>query len=65
MRDLEIGHLQLISHMVHNRHAGEQEMHWDKTDKRLTSFKMVLSVVRLAPVRLLLSSMAVLYHVTD
>ena len=31
-----IGPLQLAIHVVQNRHAGEQELHWDKTNKRHT-----------------------------
>ena len=28
-----IGPLQLATHMVQNRHAGEQKSHWNKTNK--------------------------------
>ena len=28
-----IGPLQLAIHVVQNRHAGEQKLHWDKTNK--------------------------------
>ena len=31
-----IGPLQLASHKVQNRHAGEQKPHWNKTKKRHT-----------------------------
>ena len=31
-----IGPLQLAIHMVQNHHAGEQKLHWDKTNKRHT-----------------------------
>ena len=52
--------MQLAIHVVENRHAGEKKLLWDKTNKRQL---MVISFVCLVPVRLLLSSMAVLYHV--
>ena len=52
-----IGLLQLAIYVVQNRRAGEQKSHWDKTKKLCMSF------VCLVPVRLLLSSVAVLYHV--
>ena len=59
---LTIGPLQLAIHMVQNRRAGEQELHWDKTNKENYHFKLRMSFVCLVPVRLLLSSVAVLYH---
>ena len=59
------GLLLLVIHVVQNRHTGEQETQWDKTTKRLTSFKMVISVVCLVLVCPMLSSMAVLYHVNN
>ena len=40
-----------VIHVVQNRHAREQDTHWDKT-KELTSFKMVISFVFLFPMRL-------------
>ena len=42
-----------------------QEEHWDKTNKEITSLKVVISFVCLVPVHSLPSSMAVLYHVND
>ena len=33
-----IGPLQLTIHVVQKRHAGEQKLHWDKTNKRHTQF---------------------------
>ena len=50
-------------HVVQNRHAGEQNSHWDKTNKGNYHLKLCLSFVCLVPVRLLLSSSAVLYQV--
>jgi len=47
-----IGPLQLAIHVIQNRHAGEQKSRWDG-----------MPFVCLVPVRLLFSSMAVLYHV--
>ena len=60
-----IGPLQLVIHVVQNRPAGEQKSHWDETNKENYHFKLCMSFVCLIPVRLLLSSMAVLYHVND
>ena len=31
MKNVLIGPLQLVIHVVQNRHAGEQKSHWDKT----------------------------------
>ena len=62
---IEIGSLQLVIHIIQNRHARERETHWDKTNKELASFKMVISLVFLVLVSLILSSMAVFYHVND
>ena len=61
----EIGLLQLAIYMVQNRHAGEQKSHWDKTDKGKYHLKLmyVFYLSLIVPVRLLLSSMAVLHHV--
>ena len=59
----EIGHLHVAIHVVQNCHAGEQKSHWDKTNKGNYHLKLCMSFVCLVPVRLLLSSMAVLYHV--
>ena len=42
-----------------------QEKHWDKTNKEITSLKVVISFVCLVPVHSLPSIMAVLYHVND
>ena len=50
-------------HVVQNRRAGEQKSHWDKTNKENYSLKLCMSFVCLVPVRLLLTSTAVLYHV--
>ena len=36
------GPLQLVIHVVQNQRFGEQPTHWDKTNKELTSFKMVI-----------------------
>ena len=58
-----IGPLQLAIHVVQNRRAGEQKSHWDKTNKENYHFKLCMSFVCLVPVRLLLSSTAVLNHV--
>ena len=60
---LIIGPLQLAIHVVQNRRAGEQKSHWDKTNKENYHLKLCMSFVCLVPVRLLLSSVAVLYHV--
>ena len=36
-----IGPLQLVSYVVQNRHAAEQEMHWDKkTNKENNHFEL-------------------------
>ena len=58
-----ISPLQLAIHVVQNRRAGEQKSHWDKTNKENYHLKLCMSFVCLVPVRLLLSSVAVLYHV--
>lgn len=42
-----------------------QEKHWDKTNKEITSLKVVISSVRLVPVHPLPSRIGVLYHVND
>ena len=42
---------------------GKQKSHWDKTKKENYHFKLCISFVCLFPVRLLLSSVAVLYYV--
>ena len=62
---IEIGPLQLVIHIIQSRHDRERETHWDKTNKELASFKMVISLVFLVLVSLMLSSMAVFYHVND
>ena len=53
--------------MVQKHLAGEQEMHWDKTNKELTLSKifMVIFFVCVVPVCFLLNSKVFLYHVTD
>ena len=56
----DFGHLylkpwQLGTHMVQERHTGEYGTHWDKVNKRLTSFKLVNILVGLLPEHLLLS----------
>ena len=61
--DRAIGPLPLVIYVVQNRRAGEQESHWDKTNKENYNLKLCMSFVCLVPVRLLLSSTAVLYHV--
>lgn len=60
IRSQEVGPLQLVIHMVQNRHVGQQGTRWEKTNRKLTSFKMVISFICLLPVYLLLSIMAVL-----
>ena len=56
---IEIGPLQLVIHMIQNRHARERETCWDKKNKELASFEMVFSLVFLVLVSLMLPSMAV------
>ena len=63
LKMMTIGPLQLAIHVVQNRRAGEQKSHWDKTNKENYHLKLCMSFVCLVPVRLLLSSVAVLYHV--
>ena len=58
-----IGPLQLAIHVVQNHHTGEQKSRWDKTNKENYHLKSCMSFVCLVPVRLLLSSVVVLYHV--
>ena len=55
----------MVSHVVQKQLAGEQETHWDKTNRELTSSKMVIFFVCIVPVRFLLTSKVFLYHVTD
>ena len=55
-----IGPLHLVIHVVQNRHTEEPETHRERTNKGLTTL-IAFSV----PVRLLFSSMAVLYPVND
>ena len=57
----QIGPLQVAVHVVQNRHAGEQKSHWDKTNKGNNHLKLCMLFICLVPVRILLSSMAVLY----
>ena len=59
----QIGPLQLAIHEVQNRRAGEKTSHWEKANKENYHFKLCMSFVCLVPVRLLLSSVAVLSHV--
>ena len=54
-----IGPLQLTVTWCKTRHVRTQETHWDKTNKELTSFKIVIFFVCFVPVRLLRPSMAV------
>ena len=63
MRAAKIGPLQLAIHVVQNCRAGEQKSHWDKTNRENYHFKLYMSFVCLVPLRLLLSSVAVLNHV--
>ena len=49
-------------HMVKNHYTGEQKFHWDKTNKRNYHLKLCMPFVGLVPVPLVLSSLAVLYH---
>ena len=58
-----MSHLQLISRVVQKHLAGEQETHWDKTNKELPSSKTFF--VCLVPVHFFLTSKVFLYHVTD
>ena len=37
-----IGPLQLVIHVVQNRHAGEQKSHWNKNDKGNYHFKLCM-----------------------
>ena len=53
---LLMGPLQVVSHVVLKHLAGEQGTHWDKTNRELTSSKMVIFYVCLVPVRSLLTS---------
>ena len=59
----QISPLQLVIHVVENCRAGEKKSHWNKTNKKKYHVKLCMSFVFLVPVRLLLSSVAVLYHV--
>ena len=58
-----IGLLQLVTHVVQNRHAGEQVTHWEKTKKENYHFKCCVLFVCRMSLRLLFFSMADLYHV--
>ena len=49
------GPLQLVRHVAQKLLAGEQETHWDKTNKELTS----------CPTAFLAHQQGVFYHVTD
>ena len=61
--DSAMGPLQLVIHVEQNRRAGEQKSHLDKTNKENYHLKLCMSFVCLVPVRVLLSSVAVLYRV--
>ena len=54
----------MASHKVQKHLAGEQETHCDKTNKELTSSKMVIVFACLVSVRFLLTSKVHLNHVT-
>ena len=58
-----IGPLEVAIHVVQNRRAGEQKSHRDKINKESYILKLCMSFVCRVPVRLLLTSTAVLYHV--
>ena len=58
-----LGPLQVAIHVVQNRRTGEQKSHGDKTNKGNYHLKLCMPFVCLVPVRLLLTSTAVLYHV--
>lgn len=62
---LMIGPFHLVIHVVQNQHFGEQATHWNKMNKELAPFKIVISFVCLLPLHLLLSSKPVLYHSND
>ena len=53
-----------INYMVQNCYAGEQNLHWDKTNKGNYHLKLMYAfyLSLIVPVRLLLSSKAVLHH---
>ena len=55
--------MQLVIHVVQNRLTEEQKSYWEKTNKEIYLLKLCVSFVCLVPVRLLLSSVAALYHV--
>ena len=54
----------LAIHVVQKRRAGEQRSQWDNTKKGIHNFHNFKRAIRV-PVRLLLSSMTVLYNVND
>ena len=54
--------LQLVIHVVKKKNVVLERM---ELDKNLTSFKIIISFVCLVSVHLLLSSMAVLYHLNN
>ena len=60
-----MGPMQLANHVAQNGHAGGHKPQWDKTNKGHKRLKLCLHFVVLVPVRLLLSSNAVLYHVNN
>ena len=60
-----MGFLQLVSHVVQKHLAGEQETHWDKTNKENYYFRRCKLFVCLVPVRFFLTSKVFLYLVTD
>ena len=52
--------------MVQRHLAGEKETHWDKTNKELTSSKMIIFIICLScPSAFLAHQQGILYHVTD
>ena len=59
IRTRTMGPLQLVSHVVQKHLAGEQETHWDKTNKESYHFKLCKLFVSLVPVLFLLSSKGV------
>ena len=54
----------LAIHVVQNRYSGEQETHWEKTNKRLTSLKVVILFVCVQPLWFLLTSITVFFFCT-
>ena len=48
LKEANIGPLQLVIHVVQNRHTGEQETHWEKTNKGNYRFKWYKLFVNLS-----------------